>query len=534
MRLNIILIFCILLTSEKYIKNGVYNILSNDFYLYYYKRKIYISDEFHTNSFFRLKKINVTFNYTIFNIEDIEKKMKLGISNENSLIFSKNINDKQLWYFKKIEKNEFIIRNINNCYLIINYKDILCENVPELEAAKFKLIKIYNEISEKSKFINNRILLNEPIDILIKYIDLRDPHLIRNGIHQIPKDYDNEELRYSLRSILINIPWIRKIFILMPNKKVRFLKDYNLINEKIVYVKDKDLLGYDSSNSNAFQFRYWKMKKFGISNNIIIMDDDCFINKKLEKSDFFYVKNGKVYPLIITSNFMKINKKYIQEKCETYKKRVENNKEEQGGDDFFYSKFLTYSFLLNSLNISDNQNIFIPGFTHNAIPINLNDAKEIYKLTNESKYKYNTLDCLYRISGYIQFQTFILAYTFIKYNRKVNNIPNNFIQLNNSISANYQTALFCINKGPGVFNFLNFYKSRLTMEYLFPIPSKYEILDYSILNISFNISHTMHEEIKQYEKQMKRLKDFNFFKFNFLFIFINFMIFFKLYYTNRK
>ena len=206
----------------------------------------------------------------------------------------------------------------------------------------------------------------------------------------------------------------------MPNKKVRFLKDYNLINEKIVYVKDKDLLGYDSSNSNAFQFRYWKMKKFGISDNIIIMDDDCFINKKLEKSDFFYVKNGKVYPLIITSNFMKINKKYIQEKCETYKKRVENNKEEQGGDDFFYSKFLTYSFLLNSLNISDNQNIFIPGFTHNAIPINLNDAKEIYQLTNESKYKYNTLDCLYRISGYIQFQTFILAYTFIKYNRKVN------------------------------------------------------------------------------------------------------------------
>ena len=42
----------------------------------------------------------------------------------------------------------------------------------------------------------------------------------------------------------------------MPNEKVRFFKNYNLINDKRVYVKDKDFLGYDSSNNNAFQFRY--------------------------------------------------------------------------------------------------------------------------------------------------------------------------------------------------------------------------------------------------------------------------------------
>ena len=35
----------------------------------------------------------------------------------------------------------------------------------------------------------------------------------------------------------------------MPNKKIRYFKDYNLIKDKIVYVKDKDILGYDSSNS---------------------------------------------------------------------------------------------------------------------------------------------------------------------------------------------------------------------------------------------------------------------------------------------
>ena len=38
------------------------------------------------------------------------------------------------------------------------------------------------------------LIEKEPIDVLIKYIDLKDPDLNRNGIHQIDKDYDNEEL----------------------------------------------------------------------------------------------------------------------------------------------------------------------------------------------------------------------------------------------------------------------------------------------------------------------------------------------------
>ena len=63
------------------------------------------------------------------------------------------------------------------------------------------------------------------------------------------------------------------------------------------------------------------------------------------------------------------------------------------------------------------------------------------------------------------------------------------------------------------------------MEYLFPIPTEYEIVDYSIINISFNITYTMEEEIKNYEHQMKIFKKQ--FNFNFL-IFLNILIFLKL------
>ena len=135
----------------------------------------------------------------------------------------------------------------------------------------------------------------------------------RKGIKQIYKDFDNEELRYSLRSILENIPWVRKIFILMPNKKVKFLKSSHEIKEKIIYINDRDLLGYDSANIYAFTFNLFKMEKFNISKNFIYMEDDFFIGKPLNKSDFFYYdeKEKKVLPYILTSNFEEINKKKL-------------------------------------------------------------------------------------------------------------------------------------------------------------------------------------------------------------------------------
>ena len=34
----------------------------------------------------------------------------------------------------------------------------------------------------------------------------------------------------------------------MPNEKVKFFKPYDEIKEKIVYVKDKDLVGFDSAS----------------------------------------------------------------------------------------------------------------------------------------------------------------------------------------------------------------------------------------------------------------------------------------------
>ena len=85
---------------------------------------------------------------------------------------------------------------------------------------------------EKNPNESSEILNKEPIDVLIKYIDLSDPNLKREGIHQIKKDEDNGEILFAVRSIIKNIPWIRKIFILMPNEKVKYFKEPEEIKDK--------------------------------------------------------------------------------------------------------------------------------------------------------------------------------------------------------------------------------------------------------------------------------------------------------------
>jgi hypothetical protein len=278
-----------------------------------------------------------------------------------------------------------------------------------------------------------------------------------------------------------------------------------LINDKIVYVKDKDLLGHDSSNSYAFQFRYWKMKKFGISENIIAMDDDYFIGGKLEKEDFFYVEKGRVIPLITTSNFIKLDQLSIQKNYDKYKLISESSQEEQTNDNFNYCKYSTLLFLWNLFNKTNDDSIFVPKFSHNALPMNLNDIKEVYDIIKVTKYKYPTLDSLYRHVDSLQFQIFIISFTFLKYNRKVKDIPYKYTNINNSINSNYNYPLICINKIVGNYSYLNYYKSKIAMEYLFSKPSPFEIVNDSFSKLAFNVVYSLENTIKINEKQIQKM-----------------------------
>ena len=130
------------------------------------------------------------------------------------------------WDLIEIQNNLYVIKNRKNKkFLEINANNELqCKNKIFLFNGKspksytiepkfiFKFLKFYEKVDISKEDLE--IIEKEPIDVLIKYIDLSDKTLNRTGIRQIKKDEDNEELRYSVRSILKYIPWIRKIYII--------------------------------------------------------------------------------------------------------------------------------------------------------------------------------------------------------------------------------------------------------------------------------------------------------------------------------
>ena len=233
-----------------------------------------------------------------------------------------------------------------------------------------------------------------------------------------------------------------------------------------------------------------------MSDNIIAMDDDCFIGKYLNKKDFFYVHDEKVTPSIVTNDFIELNYNIIKKRIEEYNSKIKKTNKEQTSSIFNYSLYITYLFVLKIFN----ETKYFPSTTHNAISLNLNDLKEIYYLIYESEYRKTTLFSLFRHINSLQFQVLILSYTFIKYQKKIKGISYKLIQNKYSLYQDYNISLFCINTGSIYYSTASFMKSKIVMEYLFPNPTKYEKKYNNLPLIAFKALMLIEKEYKHYIK----------------------------------
>ena len=470
-------------------------------------------------------------------IEDKDFHNRIRIMNQQGIIslfqapqeIDIGINDNCLWkIFPKIiekkvgnkinKKIYYYVQNKGNgkylSYIEGSNGSLIC-NLEDVNKLTEKNYFIFNRMyREKSPKESLQILNKEPIDVLIKYIDLLDPNLKREGITQIKKDQENGEIKYCVRSILKNIPWIRKIFILMPNEKIKYFKDPEEIKEKITYVKDIDLLGFDSAASNIFQFNLWKMKKFGLSENFILMDDDYFIGKPLKKSDFFYEENGKVYPSTITGDYYELNKQNLESSLKPLLHKI-YRVGSHSSNGFSIRQKLSLLFLYSIFGDDDTRYgkpLIEPAFSHNTIPVKQSDIKEIYDyITKLYPYADETLSSKTRHIRSLQPQTLFFAYAKNKYDRRVKIIPSSFIDIA-QFNGKIDSELFVINTSDRKYA-PRFYTNEIKrLEQIFPESTPYEVDSITMEKIEKERINIIRNNINKKENNIKETKKDNNFK----------------------
>ena len=463
--------------------HGVYRIdtVSENLILTYKVDYLYFSKLNYMNNHFR---IYLSEDQNFYYIELKSRNKKVGLYTNTTISLYTNTTgidiSKLLWTIDEVGDSEYTIKNkYNNKYLYKNKNSLICGDFDDKQKDlfQFKIFKLFEEVEFKKEYVD--IVEKEPIDVVMKYIDLTDENLNRSGIIQIKKDKDHEELRYSVRSILQYLPWVRKIFIIMPNEKVNYFKPIDEIKEKIVYLKDKDVLGFESANIYAFLFNLYKLDKLGVSDNFIYMDDDYFIGNYFNKSDFYYYepKEKKVVPSLINYYFNEFDRKKVDSNYK-YLFRIKDRIHPHKHMGWRIALSSTEKFFCDFYNTS---RLIYTEFTHNAIPMNVNDLKEIFQVIQNYKYINQTLYSIERYVLTLLTQYFYGLYILNIKHRKVHTIQYryftiekiNFEHLNNSDYA----PLFVINTAGDIRlsirqinGGMNLVKKR------FPFPTKYEII----------------------------------------------------------
>jgi len=139
---------------------------------------------------------------------------------------------------------------------------------------------------------------------------------------------NNDELKYSLRSVEKHAPWIRKIFIVTDNQTPDWL---DTENPKINIIDHKDIMPQESLpcfNSTLIEKFLHKIPQ--LSEHFLFANDDMFINKEVSP-DTFFAADGFPFIRLTRKPFRKIRwfwREQIRKKpLHNYSRKVANASE---------------------------------------------------------------------------------------------------------------------------------------------------------------------------------------------------------------
>lgn len=185
--------------------------------------------------------------------------------------------------------------------------------------------------------MNNKIETTD-IDIVYLWVDGNDPkwqakrnrfigNIVENSSVNCEGRYsNNDELKYSLRSIELYIPWIRNIFIVTDNQIPEWL---DTSNPKIRIIDHKEIMPPESLPCfNSCLIEHFIYRIPGLSEHFLYANDDTYINKTLTPNDFF-TKEGFPIVRLTRKPFRKLRwfwrEKIRNKPLKTYSKTVDNS-----------------------------------------------------------------------------------------------------------------------------------------------------------------------------------------------------------------
>jgi hypothetical protein len=172
---------------------------------------------------------------------------------------------------------------------------------------------------------------NFKVDLVYLWVDGNDPEWQKKRHKYLPafdhtdalcegRYVNNDELRYSLRSVEKYANWIRKIFIVTDNQIPSWL---DVSNPKIKIIDHSEILPPEARpcfNSEVIEYFLYKIPD--LSEHFIYANDDMFLNKNVSPSDFF-CDDG--FPIVRLRRkyfgYFRYKLKYVfSDTCSAYKK----------------------------------------------------------------------------------------------------------------------------------------------------------------------------------------------------------------------
>lgn len=177
--------------------------------------------------------------------------------------------------------------------------------------------------------------INFDVDLVYLWVDGNDPEFRarRNaalGHTEIQADSncegriaDTDELMFSLRSVELYAPWIRRIFIVTDNQVPRWL---DVSNSKIRIVNQNNIIPPESCPTfNSVVIEHQLHRIPGLAEHFLYANDDMYFNRPVGKADFFAADGSPIMrlnrrPLRGLTLWLK---KYVQHRrISTYNKTI--------------------------------------------------------------------------------------------------------------------------------------------------------------------------------------------------------------------